>query len=229
MDYANKIACEFSRLICQELANDLPEIIRRNNSPEYMGACSTHDFCDANEIMAESFRNAMGRDSEMDAQDSALWNRAWDIARVAGFRMDQETAPETETAKPAGNRKPLYRALAMEIDRYKRGIESGAPFADMAEDRLREFCRDFLPSGSGFDSGCYVEIEESRRDKIVIRCDFHHMNESGYYDGWTTHRAIVTPCLLYGYALRVTGKDKRGIREYIGDTIGHCLDSEISA
>jgi len=229
MDNANKIAREFSAMVRKELANDLPEIIRRNNSPEYMGACATHDFTDSNLIMAESFESVMGREFDSSAQDSALWNRAWDIARVAGFRMDQETAPETQTAKPAGNLKPLYRALALEIDRYKRGIESGAPWADMAEDKIREFCRDYLPSGSGFDSGCYVEIEESRRDKIVIRCDFHHMNDSGFYDGWTTHRAIVTPCLLSGYALRITGKDKRGIREYIGDTIGHCLDSEISA
>jgi hypothetical protein len=125
------------------------------------------------------------------------------------------------------NTKPLYARLAAQCDIYRRNVDSGDPFADMARDRLDELASEYLPSGSGFDSGCYVELDESRADKVVIRCDFHHMNETGHYDGWTTHRAIVTPCLISGYALRITGKDKNGIKEYIGDTMADALEQGI--
>ena len=121
----------------------------------------------------------------------------------------------------------LFSLMAREIDRAKRGLDTGAPFADMAQDELQRLAREYLPSGSGFDSGCYIELDESRRDKIVIRCDFHHLNENGFYSGWTTHRAIVTPCLLFGFALRITGKDKDGIKEYIADSMHCALSAKI--
>jgi hypothetical protein len=123
--------------------------------------------------------------------------------------------------------KPLYARLAAQLDIIRRNADSLDPFADMARDRVESMVRDYLPSGAGFDSGCYVEIEESRRDKIVIRCDFHHMAESGMYSGWTTHRAIVTPDLADGFALRITGKDRNGIKEYIADVMDSALNMEI--
>lgn len=121
----------------------------------------------------------------------------------------------------------LYRAIAQQIERYSRNLDTAPQWADDAESRIDELARDFLPSGSGFDSGCRIELDQSRIDKIVIRCDFHHMNDAGYYDGWTSHRAIVTPSLQSGFDLRITGKDKRGIREYIADCIHNALKEEI--
>lgn len=121
----------------------------------------------------------------------------------------------------------LYQAMASNIDRINRNSDAANPFAEMGRESLESLVREYLPSGSGFDSGCYVETDQSRRDKIVIRCDFHHMDENGYYSGWTTHRAIVTPSLQFGFDLRITGKDKNGIKDYIADTIHAALVQEV--
>jgi len=35
------------------------------------------------------------------------------------------------------------------------------------------------------------------------------------YDGWTEHKIIVTPSLMAGFNLQITGKDKGQIKEYL--------------
>jgi len=56
-----------------------------------------------------------------------------------------------------------------------------------------EVLEDMLPSGSGFDSGCKINVEASSKDKIVFSFEYHHMNEDGYYVGWTNYIVTVTP------------------------------------
>lgn len=84
-----------------------------------------------------------------------------------------------------------------------------------------------FPSGSGFDRGTEICDAESKPDKLVIIANFHHMDENGYYDGWTDHKVIVTPSLAWGFNLRVTGKDRNSVKEYIADTFHHVLGMEI--
>jgi hypothetical protein len=83
-----------------------------------------------------------------------------------------------------------------------------------AELRLQKL-ESFLPSGSGFDNGSTINLKESRPDRLVIDTAFHHMDEHGYYDGWTEHKVIVTPSLQWGYVLRVTGRNRNWIKDYI--------------
>ena len=83
-----------------------------------------------------------------------------------------------------------------------------------------------LPSGSGFDSGIKL-LDNSTPDRLVFQCDFHHMDECGFYDGWTEHTAIVTPSLAFGFILRITGRNNNNIKEYIADTFHHALNQEI--
>jgi hypothetical protein len=83
--------------------------------------------------------------------------------------------------------------------------------------------RDLLPSGSGFDAG--TEIVSGNNKKVTLSTSYHHMNENGYYDGWTGHEIILTPS-FNGYDMRITGKDRNGIKDYIGDVFTHCLDEE---
>jgi|VirMetMinimDraft_7_1064189.scaffolds.fasta_scaffold241884_1 hypothetical protein len=97
---------------------------------------------------------------------------------------------------------------------------------DKARDNLEWIQDEILPSGSGFDSGCKI-LEHSKRNRIIIQCDFHHMNENGYYDGWTYHTCIITPDLAYDHEMRVTGKNKRDIKNYILDIIYDAIDSTI--
>jgi len=111
----------------------------------------------------------------------------------------------------------VYQALATAIACLPR---------DWAEERLALIERKYLPSGSGIDAGCKVLVEESNENRLVIKTAFHHMNEVGYYDGWTHHKIIVTPSLIHGFDLRITGRDKNGIKEYLGQLFDHVLEQE---
>jgi hypothetical protein len=71
-----------------------------------------------------------------------------------------------------------------------------------------------LPHGSGIDCGTKIAAV-STPERVVLTLSFHHMDESGMYDGWTEHSVIVTPSLVFGFDLRVTGKDRNGIKEYL--------------
>lgn len=70
-------------------AESYAEVIRRNRTPEYDGACASHDFCDANEIMDTAFVSVMGRstipddeDAFISEEDTDLWNRTWNAWRA---------------------------------------------------------------------------------------------------------------------------------------------------
>jgi hypothetical protein len=59
----------------------------RNATPDYAAACASHDYCDANDYMADAFAEIIGRDilpdngEGMTQADCDLWNRAWEIAK----------------------------------------------------------------------------------------------------------------------------------------------------
>lgn len=81
----NALAVAFSRIVQRDLKPHLPEIIARNKVG-HPGACATHDFCDANELMAEAFKEFTGREPDCaDEKDAALWSGAWNAAYAASF------------------------------------------------------------------------------------------------------------------------------------------------
>jgi hypothetical protein len=88
-----------------------------------------------------------------------------------------------------------------------------------------------FPSGSGFDAGTNLEQLEqpvSTPEKLVFNTSYHHLNENGFYTGWTNHNVIVTPSLQFGYNIKVTGKNINGIKEYVTECFANCLDSEVT-
>lgn len=84
-----------------------------------------------------------------------------------------------------------------------------------------------LPSGSGFDSGTSIDWERSTSEKIVLYTSFHHMDEHGGYDGWTEHTVTLRPSFPFDFDLRVSGKDRNQIKEYIGETFDYMLREEV--
>ena len=117
-------------------------------------------------------------------------------------------------------KRKVYQAIASAISAMPR---------EWAEERLDLIEREYLPSGSGINAGCKILVEESHKDRIVIQTEFHHMNEVGYYDGWTSHKVIVTPSLISGFYIRITGRDKNGIKEYLAELFYQVLDQEFDA
>ncbi len=88
--------------------------------------------------------------------------------------------------------------------------------------------RNMLPSGSGFDSGSRVDVDASRPDCLVLTTEFHHMNNGGFYDGWTSHTVRVRPSLIYGITLTVSGRDRNAIKDYIHEAFDTALREEVS-
>ena len=97
---------------------------------------------------------------------------------------------------------------------------SNKEYENIHLNKIEELVEKYLPHGSGFDAGTHFIVEESNRDKLVFKTAFHHMNENGYYDGWTEHKIIVTPDLLFGFNIKITGKNRNDIKEYIYSQFG---------
>ena len=83
------------------------------------------------------------------------------------------------------------------------------------------------PSGSGIDSGTRIIAEKCSREKLVFSADYHHMNEVGFYDGWTEHLIIVTHDLI-NLNIRVTGKNRNNIKEYLAEVYHYWLTKEVN-
>ena len=97
-------------------------------------------------------------------------------------------------------------------------------WADRHREELETIEKDYLPMGSGIDSGC--KIVSADGNKIVISTAFHHMDQNGYYDGWTEHNIIVKPSLIYNFNISITGTNKNNIKEYLTDLFRSKLDQE---
>lgn len=91
---------------------------------------------------------------------------------------------------------------------------------------LADIVRDKMPSGSGFDTGTSINIDDSTAERLIFETAYHHMTDAGYYNGWTAHRVIVTPSLQFGFNLRITGRNRNEIKEYIADAFQSALDAD---
>jgi hypothetical protein len=86
---------------------------------------------------------------------------------------------------------------------------------------------DNAPSGSGIDNGVKLLLEDCGRDKLVFQCDFHHMDEHGYYDGWSHHKVTVKPSLFHGITVSISGRNRNDIKEYLGEVLHTWLTEEV--
>lgn len=100
------------------------------------------------------------------------------------------------------------------------------------DDLIRHIEKNYLPSGSGFDAGTKVDEDACVNNrKIVLTFSYHHMDEHGYYDGWTEHKAVILPC-FDGIEVHIKGALPRKYRhdkEYFGDTMHNALVATISS
>ena len=117
-----------------------------------------------------------------------------------------------------------YAVLARTIGARNRCEESN-PWKAKWQAHIEQLLEAF-PSGSGFDRGTQL-CEESTPEKLVFNTAFHHMNEGGFYDGWTEHRVTITPSLEFGYRMRISGRDRNCIKDVIQDYFSQALECEV--
>lgn len=95
-------------------------------------------------------------------------------------------------------------------------------------DLINQIFSNILPTGSGFDAGCFID-ERSEAEKIIIKCHYHKMNDAGYYDGWILSNVVLTPTFSSDYNIEISFDEKiwdydEMDLEYIVDTMVYAID-----
>lgn len=122
----------------------------------------------------------------------------------------------------------FYQSLAVSFQAYLNCVNSKSkPWEDRHRATIESLVKEHMPSGSGFDSGTTFDFVASKSELLVFNTSFHHMDEHGYYCGWTSHSVIVTPSLCFGFDLRITGRDRNDIKDYIGEVFNAALHTEL--
>jgi hypothetical protein len=126
-----------------------------------------------------------------------------------------------------GTLKPLYQRLVSALTAMRNCERSeNTEWLERWRDDLETMMRQ-APSGGGFDAGTTLDMDVSGERRLVFNTSFHHMTEHGYYDGWTAHTVVVTPA-FDGFNLKVTGRDRNEIKDYIADAFDTFLKQESS-
>lgn len=111
--------------------------------------------------------------------------------------------------------KQIYSQIARTQTAINNCIKAGnLEWQYLHEEALEELMKG-TPSGSGFDSGTKLCMASDKA--IIFETSFHHMNQDGYYEGWTDHKITVLPNLFSGIELKISGKNKNDIKSYIAD------------
>ena len=116
----------------------------------------------------------------------------------------------------------IYSRL-MAIENCKKS--SNSEWLDKHTEKLIELEKS-LPSGSGIDCGTKIDTRDLKANQFKLTVSFHHMDENGFYDGWTDHVITVRPS-FGGLDLTISGKNKNDIKEYLLDTYYYALTKEI--
>lgn len=132
--------------------------------------------------------------------------------------------------------KKLYCRLSAQLERLihcetvslKHGDQPSLN-AENAEEQIKDMVKEYMPSGSGIDSGVKFDFDKSKPDKLVFHFGYYHMNENGMYVGWTYHSLIVTPSLASEFNLRVTGRNQNDIKPYLYEIFHEALRQELEA
>lgn len=123
---------------------------------------------------------------------------------------------------------PLYKAIAGTLQAYKNCIDNGnKEWEEKHEELLEEFQGNYYPSGSGFDNGTKLDIAASTSNNLVFHTAFHHMNENGFYTGWTDHTVKVSPDFVHTLDIKISGPNKNDIKEFIHEEFYNFLTQEI--
>jgi hypothetical protein len=123
---------------------------------------------------------------------------------------------------------PLYSAIASLLATIERcKANNNHEWLDRHQDRLDAMLKQHLPSGSGIDRGSKLLTHECKSNKLVFSADFHHMDEHGGYDGWSYHQVIVTPSLEFGAVIKITGRDRNQIKDYLHDVFNHVMFTQV--
>ena len=115
----------------------------------------------------------------------------------------------------------IYQVIARAFTAHSNCAKAGNKLQSNWENMIDDIVEECFPSGSGVDNGTKFNWEKSTCNRLVFDTAFHHMDEHGYYDGWTEHQVIVTASLSFGYDIRITGRNRNDIKEYLHELFNY--------
>jgi hypothetical protein len=112
--------------------------------------------------------------------------------------------------------------IAQALEAHKNCVVSNnTEWADRHEECIHTLVETHLPRGNGFGDTKFVP-ERSTPTRLRFAIAYHHMNEDGYYDGWSDHVVDVRPQFA-GLDIRVSGRNRNDIKEYIHEAFFDAL------
>ena len=122
---------------------------------------------------------------------------------------------------------PFYEVLASAIKARLNCIQAqNDEWLERHTDTIKQLVDSFMPSGSGWDCGTKIDLDASHGEKLVFYGSFHHMNDVGYYDGWTEHTVVVTPSFS-GLNLRISGRNRNEIKDHLYEKFDCALTASV--
>ena len=128
------------------------------------------------------------------------------------------------------NTMKVYQEIALSFNAYQTCKKNNNDeWLEKHETRILEIVKNFLPSGSGLDSGIKLNFDESTTNKLVFDSSYHCMNNNGYYDGWADFKLFITPDLSFGFNTRISGKFGKyaDTKDYLHTIFRNALNTEI--
>ena len=123
--------------------------------------------------------------------------------------------------------KTIVAELAQKLVAYCACVKAGNIQWQYKHDHAIEQIMNDAPSGSGIDAGTQLDWEKSDGNKLVRHTSYHHMNESGMYDGWTEHTITVKAHLYHSITLHIGGRNRNDIKGYLHELFDTWLQSEV--
>lgn len=122
------------------------------------------------------------------------------------------------------NPKPVYVHLATLLQAAENCQQSdNVEWLGRHLARAEQLVKAFLPSGSGWDLGTKLNTESYSVSLIRLYGEFHHMDDHGGYDGWTAHDVLVTPSLVNEFDLKITGRNRNDVKDYLHELFDAAL------
>lgn len=91
-DLTRQVAIKFRAVVLDWLGPDTCRAVDRANATIDPMCCATHDHCDANMAMDKAMREVGVYEDDNGAFThavTALWDKAWDLAKLEGFGRKQ--------------------------------------------------------------------------------------------------------------------------------------------
>jgi hypothetical protein len=130
---------------------------------------------------------------------------------------------------PAREPRPLYEVLSScLLQRENCKAHWNEKYFEISTERILSLVKEYLPSGSGVDSGTTIDLEKSTSEKFVFQADFHHMDDFGSYAGWSEHTVTIKPSLFDKFTVSVSGRNRNDIKDHLAEMFYFALREKVT-